>query len=517
MSRYVQPPCTDFMPENTLEHEVVDYSYMTWIFLGSQCKANVNTPMKCRYSNSMMVMEGAIENNIDGDDNDYYSCWTVESRSSVLYYIDDDGNLVLRIGQIACCPAGGDVGETDSIPVDIKFTVGDQDDVTVTNTESLRSCDNNSKPVDISIKMSSAKYKGIRVYNYTTPVVRCVVVNNTNSSKLGNDSIMVTLRDVIQCSLHMEVSAERTRCILRHSSASLALSVTCPDGVSRVHELNMSMLDSNYSKSVYVSDISDPGCTIQVFGQYLQPLASNWTETRVEGNAFYVTAADLKTSTESTVWIAPIAAILTIIIIIAAVVVVRYFWLRHKRNRHGHRNAHDVSTDTLELVSEQPHPPMTENDTLENSRSTDEADQLMTTSDAQQDVVKVSCLFSEKDSWVKQELFPKLELDKRIRLKKYPVVGQTKPDAIVKQVKGSSRIIIIISHNYLNEEMSGYAIIKALMETIKNSNVNIIPIHLDDSCVPEVIIHYCCLHINSDNFWNRLLEAVIEDKQILTN
>ena len=530
---------------------------MTWISLSSRCESSkIHAPKQCRSSNKMMVIEGTVAaKNVDDHElRDYHSCWTVDSNSSVSRDIDNDGDLVFRIGQIACCPAGGDVGETNSsIPVDIKLTVGDdQDHVIVGNTESLRSC-GKSKPLRITIKLSSAKYKGLKMYDYTKPVARCVVTNDTNRSNLDGKPINVTVDDIIQCSLYMDVSVERARCVLSHASAYLAWSVACPGKASAVSDMNMTMMDSSYSKSIYVANISSPGCVIHVSGRYMQPLASKWTKMTVEGNAFHVTLETNRLNTESThwtemtveitnvtttgsetsgpstsagsterttvtvestnvtttgaetsnmqmdaqstTWIVPTVVIILVAVTVVTIVVVavrfrRYIWLRHNR-----------FSNTIRLES-------IDQTTTAASNQELNSGQFSSGKKDRQRVIKVSCLFSEKDLWVREELLPRLKYYENIELSSYPLAGLSKTKAITKQVKGSNKIIVVVSQNYLREEMTEFAIVKAKMESIRNRSVVCIPIHLDDSQMPEEIEDIYKLRPDSEDLWRRLPDAI---------
>ena len=533
---------------------------MTWISLSSRCESSkTHAPKQCRSSNKMMVIEGTVaaKNVDDRELRDYHSCWTVDSNSSVSRDIDNDGDLVFRIGPIACCPAGREVGETNSIPVDIKLTVGDdQDHVTVGNTESLRSCDK-SKPLRITMKLSSAKYKGLKMYSYTKPVARCVVTNDTNSRNLDGRPMNVTVDDIIQCSLYMEVSVERARCVLSHASAYLAWSVACPGKALAVSDMNMTMIDSSYSKSIYVANISSPGCVIHVSGRYMQPLASKWTKMTVEGNAFHVTletnrlntesthwtemtveitnvtttgsetsgpstsagsterttvtvestnvtttgaeTSNMQVDAQSTTWIVPTVVIILVAVTVVTIVVVavrfKYIWLPHNR-----------FSDTISL----------ENiiNTRENQTTTAASNQELISEqfssgrEDRQRVIKVSCLFSEKDLWVREELLPRLKYYKNIELYSYPLAGLSKTKAITKQVKGSNKIIVVVSQNYLREEMTEFAIVKAKMESIRNRSVVCIPIHLDDSQMPDEIEDIYKLRPDSEDLWRRLPDAI---------
>ena len=128
--------------------------------------------------------------------------------------------------------------------------------------------------------------------------------------------------------------------------------------------------------------------------------------------------------------------------------------------------------------------------------------------EAGQTNIRVACCYSEQDTWVSETLFPILQAREDIELVKSRELGLPMLTAIVKQLDGCGRILIVISKNYLNKTEWRYEVNRTLSQGMEQKRSSVIPIVLDGCKMPSELSYIIALSANDDDFTNCLLAAI---------
>ena len=453
--------------------------YNVWVSLSSRCNLSRDAA-PCQSGNSLVVVQGTADS-YNGDSYNYRSCLSGrEGGDPAGYFIDGDGDVAFNAGHLVCCPAGGQIGHTGRIPVVFKLRFGPKNDAEISQLDysRLTSCNStDNKQITGTLYLHSDESTWMRMSNYTFPLFHCIVDEAVNRSQKG-DEIFVSNRTAIECFLNGATKFPVSHLSCQVFCLAATLRVSLSHKMVSSFDLDMRPDDLGYRRRFLVANAShSTSSRIEIRAKCLQPMTSNWTDV---GDPYVVnvTVAPTEDSHEpdlDLVLIIPlVTGVLTVALLSAVVVCVC-----RKRRTRRYAQLHPDETASVELV-------------------------------APFNMIKTTCFYSKKDTWVTKKLFSILKKARDIELEPYLQAGVPYPEAIVDMMKMCDRIIIVISQNFLDERWQSFVSNQAIMENLQPKH-KVIPINLDTSDMPSVLQQLVYLEPSDVDFSKRLLTAIREN------
>ena len=134
----------------------------------------------------------------------------------------------------------------------------------------------------------------------------------------------------------------------------------------------------------------------------------------------------------------------------------------------------------------------------------------------------ITVLFSEKDGWVRNTLFPKLQKEPGITLLECTQPGKLQISHTAGQVRKSDKIIVILSYRFIQEGFGMFAIDNAVAQSCQGKVVDtkkvVIPLRIEKCDIPAELIgitriDYFGADCNIDSMWSTLMSAIWEGNE----